>query len=178
MEIVAAAVLISLGFAWKAPDLPLDDIATRLHVGAGLESLCVGEGESRTCIDHLAPELAEGRHLLVIADLKQRSFRYAVPHLSELVLSDAGVGLLVLAAADLEDIKSFQWELGPTFEVRQAPAELLRPLYRRTPRTALIEDGRVVRTYDGLPPVDQFTGAADRDADAEDADEENTSGGR
>ncbi len=174
MEVVAAVVLLALGFAWKAPDLPLDDMATRLYAGAELETLCVGEGESQTCLGHLAPELSEGRHLLVIADTNQLAFRYAVPHLSELVLSDAGVGLLVLTAADLDEIKAFQWELGPTFEVRHAPAQLLRPLYRRTPRTALIEDGRVVRTYDGLPPVDEFaTGAADE----EEGEEEGSNGG-
>lgn len=168
MEIVGVTVLMALGFAWKAPDLALDDMATRLYAGVELESLCVGEGESLTCLDDLAPELSEGRHLLVIADTNQRAFRYAVPHLSELVLSDAGVGLLVLTAANLDEIKEFQWELGPTFEVRHAPAELLRPLYRRTPRTALIENGRVVRTYDGLPPVDAFAPLpADEDQDEE-----------
>ena len=163
MEIAAAMTLMAIAFAWKAPDLPLDDLATRMGTGTQLDALCVGEGESHTCVDHLAPELSEGKHLLVIADINQRPFRYAVPHLSELVLSDAGVGLLVLTAAEIDEIKQFQWELGPTFEVRHAPAQLLRPLYRRTPRSALIEDGRVVRTYDGLPPVHEFVPTSEDD---------------
>jgi hypothetical protein len=66
------------------------------------------------------------------------------------------VGLLVLTGAELEEIKRFQWELGPTFEIRHAPPQLLRPLYRRAPRSALIENGTVLRTYDGLPPRDEF----------------------
>lgn len=157
MEIVAAAVLLVLGFTWKAPDLPLDHLATRLRRGTQIETLCVGQGENRTCIDHLAPELTEGRHLVILADLQDREFRYAVPRLSDLASSNAGVSLTVLTTAEAEAIKTFQWDLGPTFEIRHAPARLVRPLYRRTPRTALVEDGRVIRTYDGLPPSEDFT---------------------
>jgi hypothetical protein len=41
------------------------------------------------------------------------------------------------------------------FQIRQAPPALLRPLYRRLPRAFEVQDGRVVRTYRGMPPLDQ-----------------------
>lgn len=158
LELIGAVVLVALAFTWKAPDLPLDDLATRLKPGARLDALCVGEGESRTCLDHLAPEAVEGRTLLLLADLEQRELRYAIARLNDLTSTQTGPALLVLTAAEPEAIKAFKWEMGPTFEIRHAPPRLLRPLYRRTPRTALVEDGRVVRTYDGLPPSEMLSG--------------------
>ncbi len=157
LEITVAVVLVALGFTWKSPDLPLDNLATRLAPGARLDALCVGQDEHRTCIDHMTPEFETGRHLLLIADLEQREFRYAVARLNALAAADANVRLVVLTAADADVISRFRWELAPAFEIRNAPARLLRPLYRRTPRSALIENGRVVRTYDGLPPAEDFT---------------------
>jgi hypothetical protein len=41
---------------------------------------------------------------------------------------------------------------GPAFDVREAPAALLRPLHRSLPRSFLVEDGTVVLTSPGLPP--------------------------
>ncbi len=159
LELIGAAVLMVLAFAWKAQDLPLDDLATRMRPGATAGGLCVGQGEARVCLEDLAPELASGRHIVIIAELGLREFRYAVPRLNALASSDAAIGLFVFTSAEPEEVKTFQWELGPTFEIRTAPARLLRPLYRRTPRAAFLEDGRVMRTYDGLPPADEFTGS-------------------
>ncbi|MDJ0976247.1 MAG: hypothetical protein QNJ98_17435 [Planctomycetota bacterium] len=158
LELIGATVLVVLAFTWKAPDLPLDDIATRLKPGAQLDKLCAGEGEQRTCLDHVVPEALEGRYLLLLADLEQRELRYAIARLNELTATESGTGLLMLTSADPSQIKLFKWDTGPTFEIRHAPATLLRPLYRRTPRSALVENGTVVRTYDGLPPSGAVSG--------------------
>ena len=66
--VVLAAVAVSV-FAWKAPELPLDDLATRLRPGSTLSGMCAGRGGQRVCLDLLVPELARGEHLVVLADL-------------------------------------------------------------------------------------------------------------
>ncbi len=56
-------------FVWRAPGLPLDDLATRLQPGAEIGALCAGSttvAAERACLDLLAPELTLGRHLVVI----------------------------------------------------------------------------------------------------------------
>jgi hypothetical protein len=49
--------------------------------------------------------------------------------------------------------RAFFWQWGPRFEVVEAPEPLLRPLYRRLPRSFRVEDGQVVETFSGLPPA-------------------------
>ncbi len=48
---------------------------------------------------------------------------------------------------------TFRWTQAPIFEVREAPATLLRPLYRRLPRSFEVADGAVTATWPGLPPA-------------------------
>src|SRR5436305_1351163 len=67
----AAAVL----FAWRSPALPLDDLATRLKPGVRLADLCAGAGKERVCLDGVAPDLASGQGLAVIADLADPAFQ-------------------------------------------------------------------------------------------------------
>src|SRR6185503_1457498 len=62
---IAAIALL----AWRAPALPLDDVATRLKPGVELSRLCAGE-EPRVCLTDVAPELATGRAWVVLVDLK------------------------------------------------------------------------------------------------------------
>jgi hypothetical protein len=64
--------------------------------------------------------------------------------------------LWLLASSTPEEERAFFWSWGPIFQVRQAPPALLRQLYRRLPRAFEVEDGRVVRTYGGMPPLDQI----------------------
>ncbi|PYQ54784.1 MAG: hypothetical protein DMF53_29015, partial [Acidobacteria bacterium] len=60
------AVLI---LAWKAPELPLDNLATRLRPGVEVGKTCVGEGAQRVCLDGVIPELRQGENLVVMAKL-------------------------------------------------------------------------------------------------------------
>jgi uncharacterized membrane protein YphA (DoxX/SURF4 family) len=146
--LVTAAALL---FAWKAPSLPLDDLATRLKPGVEIADLCSGRGAQRICMDLLLPELASGEHTVILTGLED-SVRDAVPALNESVFADDGARLWALTAADSADLQAFQWSAGPAFEIREAPPGLLAPLYRRLPRSFRVTDGTVTATYDGLPP--------------------------
>ena len=169
LEVVGAFVLLVLAFGWKASDLPLDDFATRMRPETQVANLCAGEDEERLCLGQLLPELAEGKHLLVIADLEGEALRNAIPRMNELVLAETDVAVWMVTSATPEDIKRFGWELGPAFEIREAPKQLLRPLYRTLPRSALVENGTVVRTYNGVPAIGGFLPSDGSDDVPEDA---------
>ena len=149
--LTAAAVLV----AWKAPDLPLDDLATRLRPGADARSFCAGRAEdgSRVCLTDTLPEIANGEHLVVIADVEDETFGEAVARLNEYHWA-GGPPLWVLSSATSEQLFTFRFSRGPAFEIREAPPALLAPLYRTLPRSFRVLDGRVVETYSGLPPLD------------------------
>jgi uncharacterized membrane protein YphA (DoxX/SURF4 family) len=151
-----AATAGALLLAWKSPELPLDDLATRLRPGVRLADLCAGAGKERVCLDGVAPALATGRALGVIADLDDPAFQRAVRALNAYARGyhpPAAPALTVLSATDADRQQAFTWRFGPAFPVVEAPAALLKPLYRRLPRAFVVEDGRVVRTYSGLPPL-------------------------
>ena len=152
----AVAALGALGaalFAIKAPGLPLDDLATRLRPGARAAALCAGAGDERVCLDGIVPELQSGRHLVVLANLGDESFGKVVQQLNDYASAPDRPSLWVVVAATPEEKNAFFWRYGPTFEIREAPPALLRPLYRRLPRGFLVEDGRVVQTWSGVPPL-------------------------
>ncbi len=84
---LAIATLLTAGltvFAWKSPELPLDDYVTQLKPAALPHELCVGNAElgSRTCLDGILPELAHGTHLVILADLSEDAFSSEVPTVS------------------------------------------------------------------------------------------------
>ncbi len=150
-------------FAWKAPDLPLDNLATRLKPGIDPMTLCAGSEEdgSRVCMDGVLPEIAQGEHLVVMAELEEGPLGDHVAALNEYHWNGGGPTLWVLTAATSEQLFGFRFSRGPSFELREAPAALLRPLYRTLPRSFLVKDGRVVETYGGLPPLERLADAGD-----------------
>ncbi len=156
---VAAATLGVVLLAWKAPELPLDDLATRLKPGVEAMAICAGSAEdgNRVCMDAVLPEIAEGEHLVVIAELEDGPLADHVEALNEYHWAGSGPTLWVLTAATSEQLFGFRFSRGPSFELREAPAALLRPLYRTLPRSFLVKGGKVVETYSGLPPLDSDT---------------------
>lgn len=140
-------------FAWKAPDLPLDDLATRLRPGIEVDRICADQSENPLCLSTIAVDLMQGEHLVVIADLADPAFRQSVAALNEAAGDPAGPRVWVLSAATPEQISEFHWTQGPAFKVLETPAPLLRPLYRRLPRAFRVKDGEVVETWAGLPPL-------------------------
>lgn len=150
----ALAVLGTIGglaFAWKAPDLPLDDLATRLSAGVSVSGLCAGSGGERICLDGLAPELEEGEHLVAILDLAGEIDEAVFDALQAWALEGREPGILVLSDVSPEQLHAFTFRWGPAFEIRLAPTPLLRPLYRTLPRSFRVVDGAVVETWSGLP---------------------------
>ena len=149
--LVAAATIAVAVFAWKAPELPLDDLATRLSPGVEVAEICAGATGDTICLDTVAPELKQGRHLVVIADLEDPALAEAVAGLNK--IKDEGGDVWLLSASPSEQHRAFFWRFGPAFQVVETPEPLLRPLYRRLPRSFRVEDGRVTETYAGLPPA-------------------------
>ncbi len=152
---VAVTLAAGLALAWRAPDLPLDDLATRLKPGVETRALCAGADGSpeRICLDGLVPELDAGRHLVVLADLDDEAFQARFDELQGAALASPEANLWVVADATPEELHAFTWRFGPAFGIRLAPAALLRPLYRRLPRSFEVRDGRVSETWSGVPPL-------------------------
>ena len=149
------AVLI---LAWKAPELPLDNLATRLRPGVEVGKTCVGEGAQRVCLDGVIPELRQGENLVVMAKLDDPALTKAVDALNAYA-GNPGPALWVLTSSTADQQRAFFWQWGPRFQIREAPPELLRPLYRRLPRSFAVKDGRVTTTFQGLPPAVQASAA-------------------
>jgi hypothetical protein len=164
LAVVAAATAAFLAFAWRAPSLPLDDLATRLRPGVEIAKLCAGAAASgqRVCLDAVVPDLAEERHLVAIVDLDApQPERWVAPlnALTEAAAAGGGARVWALHGSDAERQRLFFWEHAPAFELREAPASLLRPLYRRLPRAFEVAAGRVVKTWAELPPPAALAGA-------------------
>jgi uncharacterized membrane protein YphA (DoxX/SURF4 family) len=125
----------------------------RLSPGVQVDQICVDQSENPLCLSTVAGDLMKGDHLVVIADLADPSFHQAVAGLNETAGDPEGPRVWVLSAATPEQVFSFRWSQGPIFQVVEAPAPLLRPLYRRLPRAFRVKDGEVTETWAGLPPV-------------------------
>jgi uncharacterized membrane protein YphA (DoxX/SURF4 family) len=152
-----AAVLL---FAWKAPELPLDNLATRLHPGVRVSDLCAGSGKQAVCLSTVAGGLAHGDNLVVIADIADPKLAPAVEALNDYARNPDGPKVWLLSAATQEQLTAFNWTMGPVFQVVETPPELLRPLYRRLPRAFRVKDGQVTETYPGLPSLSQMAAGA------------------
>jgi len=149
LAVVGALTVGLLAFARAAPDLPLDNVATRLKPDLAIDEICSGAGDSRLCLSTVVPELEEGEHWLVIADLNE-DLGKAVDGLNQHVF--AGGRMWILSSATPDENRAFFWSYGPAFEIREAPPTFLSPLYRTLPRSFRVEDGVVVETVSGLPP--------------------------
>ncbi|MCY3591436.1 MAG: hypothetical protein OXH32_07395 [Acidobacteria bacterium] len=149
LAVVGTLTVGLLAFARAAPDLPLDNLATRLKPDLTIDEICSGAADSRLCLSTIVPELEEGAHWLVIADLDE-DLGKAVDALNQHVF--AGGRMWVLSSATPDENRAFFWSYGPAFEIREAPPTFLNPLYRTLPRSFRVEGGVVVETVSGLPP--------------------------
>jgi len=157
MLVVGGLSVATLVFAWKAPELPLDNLATRMRPGIDPLLLCAGDPEKGTqvCLVDILPELALGEHIVVMAELGD-ALGERVDWLNEYHWAGRGPSLWVLTHATEEESFAFRFGYGPAFEIRDGPVALLRRLYRTLPRSFLVHDGKVVATYRGLPPLDEL----------------------
>jgi uncharacterized membrane protein YphA (DoxX/SURF4 family) len=154
LALVGAFIVALLVMGGVAPDMDLDDFATRLKPGKNVSELCAGQGLDRLCVGTLLPESTEGEHIVIIAKLDDETFAAEVPRLNEFVMSGTMTMLWLMCDATQEEKDVWYWTNAPSFEVRTAPHALLRPLYRRLPRSFRIRDGVVTDTYDGIPPLE------------------------
>jgi hypothetical protein len=154
VAVAGVVTVAALVLTWKAPELPLDDLATRLKPGVAVADLCAGGEEDRVCLDTLLPELLTGEHLVVMATLEEDSggIGEETEALNGYVLEGRGPALWVATSALEEEIRAFFWARAPAFEIREVPEPLMAPLYRRLPRSFAVADGIVKNTYSGLPP--------------------------
>ncbi|HEX6202948.1 MAG TPA: hypothetical protein VF100_08095, partial [Thermoanaerobaculia bacterium] len=157
--LVAGAAIATLVLTWRAPSLPLDDLATRLSPGVRVADLCAGgggDGGVAVCLDAVVPELSAGEHLVVLADLEDEGLTAAVDRLNAHAFAARSGDvppLWVLSTATPEVQRAFFWQWAPVFEIREVPEALVAPLYRRLPRSFRVEDGVVIETWSGLPPL-------------------------
>ena len=166
--LTGALTIGGLVFTWMAPELPLDDLATRLKPGVVLDELCVGEGEDRACFTEAAyqlmddPEMEGERYIAVIADPLDESIHEPLNAYANRLYEEEVTPLIVLTSLTLEEVEDLQAsELAPSFELMPVPRVLLRPMYRALPRSFLVKDGIVVETVSGLPPFERWAGTAD-----------------
>lgn len=157
---VAVGTIGVLLLAWRAPELPLDDLATRLRPDVAVGELCAGS-DPRVCLSEVAPDLQDGDHWVVILDLEATTPE-TVENLNEYVLSEETSPLLALTAASEEELRRFTWESGPAFSIRQAPPALLSAMHRRLPRSFRVDGGVVTETYAGLAPPLRGESSAER----------------
>lgn len=140
------AGVASVGLTAIAPSLPFDDLATRLKVGATAAD---------TKLDTVITELQEGRVLLVIFDRDRddEATKVAVQRLNDELFfqENAATQLFGLATNQPELAAKFLWTMGPAFEFREAPPEFVRGFYRKLPRAALFDGGKIVRVWNEIP---------------------------
>jgi uncharacterized membrane protein YphA (DoxX/SURF4 family) len=151
---VLGALVATVGavvFAVAAPNLPLDDLATRLSPGRRVDEICTAAEQK--CLRDALPLLVEGRHVVVLTDLDEPEFRDAIPGLNLYAADGKGPRLWVLTAAPADVVAMFGFATGASFAVHTTDKAIVRPLYRRLPRSFHVVDGVVTATWDGLPPL-------------------------
>ncbi len=141
---------LSMVFSALAPGLPLDNLATGLRPGKQLTELCAGgdaPGE-RACVDLVVPELNQGDHWVVMAELDNPALLEAISELNQRF--NGGKSIWLITPDEAEAIQGFTWTAGPSFPVREVPLSLLRRFYRKLPRSFHIVDGTVTETQSGI----------------------------
>lgn len=138
----AVAFIVAAGFAWVAPGLPLDNLATRLKPGVAVGSLR---------IDEIIPELQDGERLVLLIDRADEKTRAEISRINEKLALARPEAVFAVARPDEALANEFHWTAAPAFEVRDAPQAMLKPFYRRLPRSFLVRDGEVIEVWEGFP---------------------------
>ena len=155
LGLAGAATVVILVFAWMAPKLQLDDLATKLGVGTEVAEVCAGRGDDRACLSGEAgimPDWMEGQHLVVLSELHEQQFLDAIPRLNEQA-AQGEPRLWIVTSQEKDDHFHLEFDFQATFTPEVVPPSLLRPLYRSLPRSFLVENGTVTKTWSGLPPL-------------------------
>jgi len=137
--IVLACGIAAVVFEIASPALPIDDYVTTLRPGRKVEELDLGleEGEPR---------------MVALIDIKSDRIRETTSALNALASQPGVPKEVAFASAGEQERGAFFWNHGPLFELREAPAASMRPLYRKLPRFFLVGGGRVLRVWNDRPP--------------------------
>jgi uncharacterized membrane protein YphA (DoxX/SURF4 family) len=141
--VVAAAAVVSLGFALASPHLPIDPWVTKLSDGTSVKDLGIAP--------HLPPEKPGGT-LVALLDVTQPEARAAADPLSALAQGQPEIGVIALTPSSEQEEGAFMLEVSPAFDVVPVDRGLLKPLYRRLPLYFLVHGGRVARIFPGPRP--------------------------
>lgn len=147
---IAAAVL-GFAFAVAAPSLPIDGWpgVTMLTPGASLDDLPIAD---------TLPEAATGRWLVLVIDRSDPATRELVPAINDsLALGGGPVNVVAIAENDPELATDFLFSTGPAFTIHDVSWGLMKPLYRKLPRSFVLDEGRVTLIWDRLPTPDEMT---------------------
>lgn len=138
----AAGLAAGLALSLAAPTLPIDDLATRLKPGTRVASLT---------IDEVLPQLRTGRALVLLLDrsVTDEAARARIAAVNQ--AQNDGLSVVGIAEANETLAGQYMWSVGPAFEIHSVPFTAIKPLYRTLPRSFLVEDGVVTRTWNDLP---------------------------
>jgi uncharacterized membrane protein YphA (DoxX/SURF4 family) len=141
--VTAVAAILSLGFAFASPHLPIDPWVTKLSEGTSVQDLGIAA--------RLPQEGPKGT-LVALLDVTQPEAKAAADPLSALAQGDSGIGVIALTPSSDQEEAAFLWDASPAFEVVPVDRDLLKPLYRRLPLYFLVRQGRVARIFPGPRP--------------------------
>ena len=142
--VLVATIVVSTVFVVASPSLPIDPYVTRLSVGKTLKDL---ELKDRV------PVLAAGRHLVVLLDVSDPGAADTAAIYNAIAARPGAPGIMGLTPSTEQEIDTFLWSAVPAFEIHRVDRDVIKRLYRRLPRSFLIEGGRVTAVYDGAPPA-------------------------
>lgn len=145
--VITALAVLTTAFALASPRLPLDGLATALHVGAPLNDLGLAQ---------IAGNLAEGDRLLVILVLDEPASQGAVTELNALAAIPGVPPMTGLTSAPEDKRSEFFFSYAPSFEILEVPSADLRRLYRRAPRAFRVHNGLVTQVWTGIPPAQEL----------------------
>lgn len=135
--------------------------------------------EGRVCLIDLIPELEEGASVVVMVALDDPALKERVTTLGDYALDAIDAPLLfVIAPATEEAVDEWRTENQPAFDLVMGYPAVLRPLYRRLPRSFLVKDGTVTRTWQGWPPLAELAAASERDGPQDDEPDDDDGSGR
>jgi len=140
--ILVTALCLSTAFVLASPSLPIDDLVTRLRAGRTLADLDLAAR---------LPQLAQGRHLVVLIDVTDPRAADTAAALGALA-SGGAPPVIGLSPSSEQEIDAFRWAAVPAFEIRSVDRDVIKRLYRKLPRYFVLDSGRVVAVYDGAPP--------------------------
>ena len=140
---VAAAVAGAVALSLTAYSLPLDPLITDLRIGRRVDALPLRESPV---------DLTAGDHLVALLDLTSPQSGDVVRRLNAYSGTPGLPGVVAFYGGEVDEKMVFCFNYSPRFEVVPGLRSDLKRLFRKLPRFFRVQNGRVVRIWDGTPP--------------------------